>query len=60
VTILVHAVVGALVQKDSNTDNNWYIIPVCNKHNKEAAIIEIYPGTNLVSANVSKTCGKAI
>jgi hypothetical protein len=51
--------VGAHVQKDSPSDDNWYIIPLCKTHNAktgESLIIGDY--IRLVSANVSETCGK--
>ena len=51
--------VGAHVQKDSTTDKNWYIIPLCNTHNGETGNSLIISGyLNLVSANISDTCGK--
>lgn len=50
--------VGAHVQKDSTTDNKWYIIPLCDSHNKKTAELTIADSTTLVSANVSETCGK--
>lgn len=49
---------GAHVQKDSATDKNWYIIPLCKKHSgdigKSLNIIDI----PLVPAKVDSTCGK--
>ena len=48
--------VGAHVQKGI-LDNNWYIIPLCNKHNQKATSLEVYDTTNFVSANQSQTCG---
>ena len=51
--------VGAHVQKDSSTDNDWYIIPLCSAHNAEKGkSIVVSDGTILVSANVAATCGK--
>ena len=51
--------VGAHVQKDSNSDRNWYIIPLCSEHNsKTGAAIEVGDSISLASANVSDTCGK--
>ena len=51
--------VGALVQKDSPTDNNWYIIPLCKWHSRKTGkSIIINDNVTLVSANVSETCGK--
>jgi hypothetical protein len=49
---------GAHVQKDSSTDGNWYIIPLCVKHSMRAASLEIADTTTLVSAHVNETCGK--
>jgi len=54
-----HDLVGAHVQKEGDTDNKLYIIPLCRGHNAETGksftIKDSYP---LVSANVSETCGK--
>ena len=51
--------VGAHVQKDSATDKSWYIVPLCKEHNARTGdSINIIEGINLVSANVSVTCGK--
>jgi hypothetical protein len=51
--------VGAHVQKDSLTDRSWYIVPLCDAHNKQTRMsLELVDSTMLVSANVSQTCGK--
>jgi hypothetical protein len=50
--------VGAHVQKDSSTDKAWYIVPLCNGHNKKSESLDIMDSSVLVSANVSQTCGK--
>jgi hypothetical protein len=51
--------VGAHVQKDSSTDNSWYIVPLCKTHNGETGkSLNISDSVNLVSANVSSTCDK--
>lgn len=51
--------VGAHVQKDSLSDSNWYIVPFCYTHNGETGkSLDIVDSVNLVSANVSETCGK--
>jgi hypothetical protein len=51
--------VGGHVQKDSKTDNGWYIVPLCRTCNgKKGLDIDILDGVNLVSANVADTCGK--
>lgn len=47
---------GAHVQKMYS--NDWYIIPLCQKHNKTADELEIVDSTIFVSANRSKTCEK--
>lgn len=48
--------VGAHVQKDSFFDNNWYIIPLCNKHNQSSSSLSVVDSTTFVSANRSETC----
>lgn len=51
--------VGAHVQKDSSTDSNWYIIPLCKQCNaKKGAAIIVSDNIKLVSANKSATCEK--
>lgn len=51
--------VGAHVQKDSSSDTNWYIIPLCKAHNgKKGESLEVSDNVTLVSANVNETCGK--
>ncbi len=50
--------VGAHVQKDSYTDKSWYIIPLCQTHNKADGPLDIDDSVVLVSANVDETCGK--
>lgn len=53
--------VGAHVQLDSKTDNNWYILPLCNKHNSPSSgIMEVSDNYKYVSANKSKTCDKKL
>src|SRR5580658_8786447 len=49
---------GAHVQKDSPTDTNWYIIPVCVKHSIRAESLEVVDTAAFVSAHVSDTCEK--
>jgi hypothetical protein len=49
---------GAHVQKDSSTDTDWYIIPLCVKHSIKAESLEILDTTVFVSAHVSETCVK--
>jgi hypothetical protein len=50
--------VGAHVQKDSYSDRNWYIIPLCDEHNKKTTSLRVVDSTRFVTANVSATCGK--
>jgi hypothetical protein len=51
--------VGAHVQKDDSADKNWYIVLLCDQHNRQTGkSIEIMDFTVLVSANVSLGCGK--
>jgi len=49
--------IGAHVQKADGYDSNWYIVPLCNKHNLGGGELEIPDGTALVSANRTETCG---
>lgn len=52
--------IGAHVQKDSNTDRNWYIVPLCQAHNnKKGESLYITDDVRLVSGNVSETCAKS-
>ena len=49
---------GAQVQMDAADDANWYIVPLCDYHNRtQVATLEIRRLVNLVSANISETCG---
>jgi len=59
VTCVQRAAVGAHVQKDNSGDSSWYIVPLCPTHNgKKGKSLDISDNVNLVSANVSETCGK--
>ena len=50
--------VGAHVQQDSSDDNNWYIFPLCKKHNAATGqSLDVADTYKPVSANVSQTCG---
>ena len=49
--------VGAHVQKNTS-DSSWYIVPLCNEHNRKTSSLELVDSVQLVSANVSNTCGK--
>jgi hypothetical protein len=51
---------GAHVQKDSSTDTNWYIIPLCIKHSVKTEFLEVADTTTLVSAHVNDTCAKQL
>lgn len=44
--------------KASGDDSSWYIVPMCESHNQDSNILDIYDDTKLVSANVANTCGK--
>jgi len=57
-TCLAKPELGAHVQRDSSTDSNWYIIPLCVKHSIQAASLEIADTTTFVSAHVSETCAR--
>ncbi len=49
---------GAHVQKEDATENDWFIIPLCVKHSMRAESLEIVDTTILVSAHVSETCAR--
>ena len=51
-------IVGAHVQKANSTDSNWYIIPLCNSHNKSTEELEIIDAYKMVLANKVMTCEK--
>ena len=51
--------VGAHVMKADDNDNNWYIIPLCEDHNKmQGQDLEIVVSTVFVPADPKDTCGK--
>ena len=51
------AEVGAHVQRADIIDQSWYIIPLCRPHNvKNTGPISVSE-VELVSANISQTCG---
>jgi hypothetical protein len=50
--------VGAHVQKANSQDDNWYIVPLCKKHNASVGELEVV--LELVSANKKETCDKTI
>ena len=49
--------VGAHVQLTS-IDMNWYIVPLCKKHNAAIGILELFQSTKIISANIKETCNK--
>jgi hypothetical protein len=50
---------GAHVMKAADNDNNWYIIPLCEDHNKmQGQDLEIVVSTVFVPADTKETCGK--
>lgn len=49
--------VGAHVQK-TTPDMSWYIIPLCDSHNKTKGELEISSSVVFVSANKSESCEK--
>lgn len=51
--------VGARVQKDGTSDNGWYIVPLCKEHHDEKGkLLNLSDAAQLISADVSITCGK--
>ena len=49
---------GALVQKDSPSDNSWYVIPLCKGHAaKTGQSITINDNVTLVPAKATEACG---
>ena len=58
-TCVQRPTLGAHVQKGNSGDSNWYIVPLCKAHSgKKGQSLDISDNVKLVSANVSKTCGK--
>lgn len=51
---------GALVQKDTCYDADWYVIPFCTMHNGSTIPIELISGTILVPANKHMTCERKL
>jgi len=50
--------VGAHVQQESSDDNNWYIYPLCKKHNEATGqSLDVADTYKLVPANVTQNCG---
>jgi hypothetical protein len=50
---------GAHVQKANSSDSNWYIVPLCNSHNKSSGELDISDSCTFVSANRKETCEKS-
>lgn len=50
---------GAHIQKDSATDKTWYIVPLCDLHNKRTDILELIISPAFAPANVGETCHKS-
>jgi|GEM_PF-535502 len=51
-------VAGAFAQKDNYFDDGWFIVPLCQKHNRLfGACLDIKDGVVLVSSRLSKSCG---
>jgi hypothetical protein len=51
---------GALVQKDTSYDMDWYVIPFCTLHNGSTIPIEVVSGTVLVPVNKQMTCERKL
>ena len=50
---------GAHVQSDGPVNGDWYIVPLCDDHNRRTGkTLELVAGTILVRANVHQTCEK--
>ncbi len=52
--------VGAHVQKAGAADRNWYIVPLCNIHNKSSERLLVSNIYKFVPANKSETCEKIL
>ncbi len=52
-TVGAHIQLGGLMG-----GNEWYIIPLCQSHNRSVARLEVSNSIRLVSANVGQTCGR--
>lgn len=50
--------VGAHVQMEGSNNGKWYIIPLCNAHNRAGGSLTIIDAYKLVSANKAETCAK--
>jgi hypothetical protein len=51
--------VGAHVMKAYGDDDNWYIIPLCKRHNKlKGQDLDVVVSTVFVPANTKETCEK--
>jgi hypothetical protein len=53
-----NSIVGAHVQKDDDSDPNWYIIPLCMTCNaKTNQVLQVSDAISLAPADVGQTCG---
>lgn len=53
-------IVGAhIIKSGDSKDQSTYICPLCNAHNQATGELSISDKTDLVPANVQKTCGKS-
>lgn len=50
--------IGSHVQRVGSTDNNRYIVPLCQEHNNSIMTLDV-GSTVLVSANEKLTCAKS-
>ncbi|MCX6328188.1 MAG: hypothetical protein NTZ85_01555 [Bacteroidia bacterium] len=48
--------VGAHVQKANSIDKEWYIVPLCQEHNKYTSDLVIPEFVNFAPASKKKTC----
>jgi hypothetical protein len=50
-------VAGAFAQKDNYFDDGWFIVPLCQKHNRLfGACLDLKDGTVFVPAKASPSC----
>ena len=52
--------VGAHVQKDVDSDDTWYIVPLCHSHNRTLGLLELVMGAMLVPTDTDFTCGSIL
>ena len=61
VSCVERAAHGAHVQKEIGSDKQWYIIPLCTRHNGpefHGKSIDVSDLTSFAQANRSETCGQ--